>query len=160
VADAVERIDPAMRRRIDAHSVTTDRVVAGHDVYPVSVHVHGDRGRELTIADRISAYEAEARRWHARYGRPFWVAETSNLGLAVEEGERWLVELTAALDRLAGDGLPVRGICWYSRGDQFDWHTMLTKPIGEVTTVGLFDHERRARPVAGAFAALAAAHAG
>ena len=99
------------------------------------------------------------RRPHARYGRPFWVAETSNLGLRVEEGEQWLAELMAALERLAGDGLPVRGICWYSRGDQFDWHTMLTKPVGEVTTVGLFDQDRLARPVATAYAALAAAHA-
>ena len=33
---------------------------------------------------------------------------------------------------------------------------MLTRPVGEVTEVGLFDVDRRPRPVAAAFAALAA----
>jgi hypothetical protein len=54
------------------------RVVAGHDVYPVSVTVHGRRDGPLTIDERAGAYELEARAWFARYGRPFWVAETSN----------------------------------------------------------------------------------
>jgi hypothetical protein len=112
----------------------------------------------LTIADRVAAYEAEARRWHARYGRPFWVAETSTLGLDVGDAVAWLTTLTAALDRMRSDRLPVKGICWYSRGDQYDWHTMLTRPIKQVTRVGLFDDQRRARPVADAYAALARQH--
>jgi hypothetical protein len=53
-------------------------------------------------------------------------------------------------------GLPVRGVCWYSRGDQFDWDTALAEPVGTVTEVGLFDAARRPRPVAAAYAALAA----
>lgn len=151
-------IDPDVRSRIATIPAGTDRVVAGHDMYPVSVHVHGDRAEPLTIADRVAAYEAEARRWHERYGRPFWVAETSNLGLPVEDGIDWLHTLTAGLDRLRADGLPVRGVCWYSRGDQYDWDTMLTRPVGEVTRVGLFDDERRPRPVADAYAGLARRH--
>jgi hypothetical protein len=51
-------------------------------------------------------------------------------------------------------GLPVRGLCWYSRGDQYDWDTALSQPVGRVTEVGLFDAERRPRDVASAFAAL------
>src|SRR5690606_26009820 len=133
----------------------TERVVAGHDMYPVSVHVHGERAAPLTITDRVAAYEAEARRWHERYRRPFWVAETSNLSLPVDDGVEWLDSLVAALDRMRAAGLPVHGICWYSRGDQYDWHTMLTRPVGEVTQVGLFDDERRPRPVADAYGALA-----
>lgn len=158
VAAAVDLIPSAIRDRIAAHPITTDRVVAGHDMYPVSVHVHGDLGRELTIAERIDAYETEARRWYDRYGQAFWVAETSNLGLDVGEGERWLAGLIDALYRMIDDGLPARGICWYSRGDQYDWHTMLTRPVGEVTRVGLFDDARQARPVAAAYAEMAAKH--
>jgi hypothetical protein len=67
-----------------------------------------------------------------------------------------LEALVRSLDGLSGRGLPVRGICWYSRGDQFDWDTALTAPVGKVTEVGLFDVERRARPVAADYAALAA----
>jgi hypothetical protein len=148
-------IDAALLRRLEAVPIRTERVVAGHDLYPVSVQLHGSRDAPLTIAERVGAYVDEARRWHARYGRAFWVAETSNLGLPVDDGPRWLDALTGALDRLRDDGLPVRGICWYSRGDQFDWHTALTRPVGEVTEVGLFDAARRPRPVAAAYADLA-----
>ena len=45
----------------------------------------------------------------------------------------------------------MRGLCWYSRGDQFDWQTELVDPKGAVTEVGLFDVHRRARPVATTF---------
>ncbi len=135
-----------------------DRIVAGHDLYPVSVTAHGTRAeRPITIADRVGAYDAAARAWFERYDVPFWVAETSNLGLDVDEGSEWLGALVDGLDRLGADGLPVRGICWYSRGDQFDWDTALTEPVGRVTTVGLFDAQRRARPVADAYRRLAAA---
>jgi hypothetical protein len=154
VADVFDVVDAAILARISDLAGPAERVVAGHDVYPVSVVVHGTREEPLSIVERVAAYEREARAWHARYQRPFWVAETSNLGLAVDEGPRWLDELVGALDRLRADGLPVRGVCWYSRGDQVDWHTMLTRPIGEVTEVGLYDSSRR-RPVADAYAALA-----
>jgi hypothetical protein len=157
-AHAAELIDPAIRDRIAAIPVTSQRVVAGHDFYPVSVHVHGDPTRALTIDERVAAYDAEARRWHDRYARPFWVAETSNLGLDVGDGPAWLAALATALDRMRADGLPARGICWYSRGDQYDWDTMLAHPVGAVTRVGLFDDQRRARPVARDYADLARRH--
>ena len=89
---------------------------------------------------------------------PFWVSETSNLGLAVDQGSEWLAALTASLDTLAASGLPVRGICWYSRGDQYDWDTALMSPIGTVTEVGLFDAQRHPRPVAQHYATLARRH--
>ena len=149
--------DPVLQRIEDlAAAIPADRVVAGHDIYPVSVAVHGSRSeRPLTIDDRVEAYEHEARHWHERYQRPFWVSETSNLGLPVDDGPGWLDALVAGLDRLSASGLPVRGICWYSRGDQYDWDSALTTPVGRVTTVGLYDTERKARPVAAAYADLA-----
>ena len=133
-------------------------MVAGHDFYPISVgDFGGTPARAMTISERVAAYRDEATAWHQRYGLDFWVAETSNLGLAVDEQSAWLDGLVAGLDDLAAAGLPVRGVCWYSRGDQFDWQTALAVPVGAVTEVGLFDDERRPRPSATAFAALAAA---
>lgn len=155
VADVASVVPDATLSQIDALAGPTDRVIAGHDVYPVSFTLHGQRETPLSITERTEAYEAEARAWFQRYGRPFWVAETSNLGLEVEDGPRWLAELTGALDRLRSDKVPARGICWYSRGDQHDWQTMLTAPVGDVTEVGLFDVGRNARPVADDFADLA-----
>lgn len=155
VADVADRVDDGVLARIASLAGRQERVVAGHDMYPVGVSVHGRRDELLTVQERAAAYDREARRWHARYRRPFWVAETSNLGLPVGDGERWLDALVAVLDGMRADGLPARGVCWYSRGDQYDWHTMLTKPVGEVTEVGLFDAGRAPRPVAAAFARLA-----
>lgn len=153
---AYQQVDGALRARIDALALRdTRRVVAGHDFYPVSITVHGGDGSALTIPERVAVYEAEARAWHARYGVPFWVAETSNLGLDPADGEQWLDALVERLHAMRAEGLPARGICWYSRGDQYDWHTALTRPIGEVTEVGLYDAARRARPVAPALARLA-----
>lgn len=155
-------LDDALQARIAAlvPLVPRHRTVAGHDLYPVSVTAHGTRAdRPITIDERVAAYDEAARAWHERYGVPFWVAETSNLGLEVDEGPTWLAALVEGLDRLAADGLPVRGICWYSRGDQYDWDGALATPVGEVTTVGLFDTERRPRPVASAYGTLATGRA-
>ena len=99
---------------------------------------------------------AEIERWHDRYGQPFWIAETSNLTLPLDQQIPWLETFAAGLARLREQGRPARGLCWYSRGDQFDWQTALIEPVGAVTEVGLFDNDRRARPVAGRFAEHAA----
>ncbi len=161
VATAVhDVVDDAVLARIDGlvGVVPPDRIVAGHDMYPVSVNLHGTRAeRPLTIPERVAAYEATATEWWERYRVPFWVAETSNLGLRVAEGPEWLAALTGGLDRLAAAGLPVRGICWYSRGDQYDCDTGLVAPVGKVTKVGLFAADRTPRPVSEDYARLAAA---
>jgi hypothetical protein len=41
------------------------------------------------------------------------------------------------------------------RRDQFDWETGLAEPTGAITEVGLFDVDRRARPVAAQWRSLA-----
>lgn len=137
---------------------TSDAFIAGHDLYPVSVHAMGRPGDAvavLGITERVEEWEAFARRCHERYRLPIWVAETSNLGLDPREGPEWLDTLNAACERLRGDGVAVRGICWYSRGDQVDWDNALVPPVGQVTRVGLFDHRRRERPAAATFRRLA-----
>ncbi len=157
-ARLTEVVDPGVQERIAGlvGVVPPDRLIAGHDLYPVSVALYGTRAeRPLSILERTAAYEGAASEWYERYGVPFWVSETSNLGLPVEQGPEWLDAMTASLTTLAERGLPVRGICWYSRGDQYDWDTALTVPVGTVTQVGLFDADRNPRPVADAYAALA-----
>lgn len=157
-AALAERMDPRQLARIEALAVRDGHhVVAGHDVYPAALRRHGafdpDLPDPVTVA---AAYADEARRWYARYGLPHWVAETSNLGYPPEVQVAWLDAIVGVVDGLRRDGLPHHGICWYSRGDQFDWHTALTVPIGEITPVGLFTQAREARASAAAFARLAA----
>lgn len=157
VEDALDVIGDDVLSRIETLAVRDDHhVVTGHDVYPSGVMVHGGDGTPLREVHQLAAaYEKEARSWYERYGRPFWVAETSNLGLDVDAQGAWLTALVAVLDAMRSDGLPVHGVCWYSRGDQFDWQTMLAEPIGAVTEVGLFDRHRIPRPAAVAFHSLA-----
>ena len=64
VADVSEHVDEATLARIGELAGRIDRVVAGHDFYPVSVRVHGARTDPLTIPERIAAYEREATAWH------------------------------------------------------------------------------------------------
>ncbi len=159
VADFHEAVDEATLERLARLAIGTDHVVAGHDFYPVGVATFGGAPASgYTIAERVASYRVEAERWHRRYGAEFWVSETSNLGLPVADQTDWLDTLSTTLVGMRADGLPVRGICWYSRGDQYDWDTMLTVPVGTVTEVGLFDADRRPRPVADAFARLARRH--
>ena len=75
-------------------------------------------------------------------------------------GEAWflnVLSLSAAkatwtrqwhgLLRLRQDGVPVLGFTWYSLTDQLDWDTALREVAGRVNSVGLYDLERRVRPV-------------
>jgi beta-glucosidase len=153
LARYLDPVDAALLDRIRALAVT-DRVVAGLDFYPTSVFPLGGVPPEWSIRERVAFAVAEFQRWHDRYDIPFWVAETSNLSLGIDDQIPWLLALTDGLRGLRNGGLPVRGLCWYSRGDQFDWQTELVNPIGAVTEVGLFDVHRRPRPVAAKFAEL------
>lgn len=149
-------VDDEILDRI-ARLATTENTIAGHDFYPPSVIVMGPLpDGALTIADRVTAYEEAARLWYGRYGVDFWISETSNLGLPPEDGPEWIERLAEATTSLRADGVPVRGICWYSRGDQHDWDTALTRPVQKVTEVGLFDIDRNPRPARDMFAKLAA----
>ena len=141
---------------LGAAASATRRVVAGHDVYPSALRRYGATDLVLPDPTTVAAtYTDEARRWFERYGLDHWVAETSNWGYDPERQVEWLDALAHEVETLRSDGVPHHGICWYSRGDQFDWHTVLTVPIGEITPVGLFTQDRVARPSAAALGALA-----
>lgn len=143
--------------RIAKLTMNTD-LVAGLDIYPATIRTAA--GEEPTsIDEQIALALTEIRRWHKRYGQPFWIAETSNLSLPITDQVAWLDSFAVGLGQLRSEGLPARGLCWYSRGDQFDWQTALANPTGAVTEVGLFDTKRVARPVAHRFAELAGAGA-
>ncbi|HUO05794.1 MAG TPA: family 1 glycosylhydrolase [Candidatus Binataceae bacterium] len=147
-------VNDNVRRRIEGLA-TTAHTIAGHDFYPIGVIAVGESAHDWSIDRRIDAYESCARRWHQRYGVDFWVSETSNLSLSADRQEAWLSALAARLKKMRDDGLPVRGLCWYSRGDQYDWDSGLTNPVGQVTEVGLFTADRRPRPSAALMKRLA-----
>ena len=85
-----------------------------------------------------------------------WVRnDTAGVSIEVDGTAEALDAFARRLRAMRSRGLLVRGLCWYSRGDQFDWDTALSQPVGRLTEVGLFTQQRAARPVAQRFAALA-----
>jgi hypothetical protein len=78
--------------------------IAGHDFYPPGLVPVGGPAPDWSVDDRLDHYVAEARRWHARYRVPFWVAETSNLSLSVGARVPWLEGMAERLaHRFRGD---------------------------------------------------------
>lgn len=58
--------------------------------------------------------------------------------------------------RVRNDGVPIVGFTWYSLTDQVDWDSALREDKGRVNALGLFDLERRIRPVGKAYQTLIA----
>ena len=48
-------------------------------------------------------------------------------------------------------GIPVLGFTWYSLTDQMDWDVGLADERNVVNPIGLYDLDRRPRPVAAAY---------
>ncbi|MDQ6621791.1 MAG: glycoside hydrolase family 1 protein, partial [Pseudomonadota bacterium] len=49
------------------------------------------------------------------------------------------------------DGVPMVGFTWYSLTDQVDWDSALRADQGNVNPVGLYDLDRKIRPVGEAY---------
>jgi beta-glucosidase len=49
------------------------------------------------------------------------------------------------------EGLPVLGFTWYSLTDQMDWDIALHDERNMVNPIGLYDLDRKPRPVAAAY---------
>jgi hypothetical protein len=130
---------------------SADGAIVGHDYYAGNEHEVFAPGRSRPIA-RPEGYASLAREYHDRLGLPFMLAETNrDAGLAVA----WLASIWNDALTLRAEGLPIRGICWYSLTDQVDWDTSLARANGHINSFGLVDLNRELRPVGVAYGALA-----
>src|SRR5205085_4668867 len=73
-----------------------------------------------------------------------------------DEAVYWLWKEWANVLRVRNDGIPIVGFTWYSLTDQVDWDTALREDNGRVNALGLFDLDRRIRPVGLAYKRLIA----
>ena len=55
---------------------------------------------------------------------------------------------------MRNDGIPMVGFTWYSLTDQVDWDTALREDNGRVNPLGLYDLDRKIRPVGAAYKQL------
>ncbi len=120
------------------------RCVMGNDYYVTNEHlVHSDGS--ITPAGEIFGYYVITHQYFQRYRIPVMHTET-NIQDA-EAAPKWLRKEWANLLRLKEDGVPLFGFTWYSLTDQVDWDTALREDAGRVNPLGLYDLERKIRPV-------------
>ena len=120
-----------------------------HDVAPDGTAC--DAGETL-------GYAMIAQEYAQRYGLPLMHTETNlDQGPHGDEAREWLRCQWAHVRSLMRSGVPVAGFTWYSLTDQVDWHIELREARGIVNPRGLYDLDRRIRPVGTAYRDLIAA---
>ena len=116
----------------------------GTDYYLTCEHRVAGSGRLTTCRNGVG-YRELASQYHRRYGIPLFHCETNRVsGEAVE----WLDAQWSDVLALRNSGIPVRGFTWYSLTDQIDWQHALRVERNDLHPVGLYDLQRRPRPVA------------
>jgi beta-glucosidase/6-phospho-beta-glucosidase/beta-galactosidase len=127
--------------------------VMGNDYYVTNEHLVPADG-PVGPAGEIFGYYVITRQYYDRYKLPVMHTET-NLA-DVKRAPGWLWKEWANMIRLKEDGVPIIGFTWYSLTDQVDWDTALRENNGRVNPLGLYDLDRRIRPVGEAYRRLVA----
>ncbi len=71
-----------------------------------------------------------------------------------ENAPVWLWKQWMNVLQMREDGVPVLGFNWYSLIDQIDWDIELAEKKGTINACGLYDLDRKPRPVADAYKML------
>jgi len=141
--------------RDDYHFFLANRVkqhcVMGNDYYVSNEHrVFADGS--MTAAGEVFGYDGITWQYYDRYRLPVMHTETNLCqGAQGDEAVFWLWKEWANVLRVRNDGVPVVGFTWYSLTDQVDWDSALREKNGRVNALGLYDLDRRIRPVGEAY---------
>nr|WP_299595387.1 family 1 glycosylhydrolase [Sphingomonas bacterium] len=128
--------------------------IMGNDYYATNEHRVNSEGMTRASGE-IFGYSEITRQYHDRYRLPVMHTETNlNQGPLGTESVDWLWKEWANLLRVRNDGVPVVGFTWYSLTDQVDWDTALRVKNGNVNPLGLYDLDRKIRPVGRAYKKL------
>jgi len=125
--------------------------IMGNDYYGHNEKLLLPDGSMIYGEDVLGWYLVTLRYYH-RYYKPVMHTETSTP--FVDLNPRWLWKQWTNVLRMRRDGIPVLGFTWYSLSDQVDWDTQLAEKNGHVMPCGLYDMDRRPRPVAGEYQKL------
>jgi beta-glucosidase/6-phospho-beta-glucosidase/beta-galactosidase len=162
-------LEPVQREFVLANGMTTDECrffeahalrhhcILGSDYYMTNEHDVGPDGTTRDAGETLG-YAMIAREYAGRYGLPLMHTETNlDQGKNGDEAREWLRCQWAHVRGLMRSGVRVVGFTWYSLTDQVDWHIELRDACGIVNPRGLYDLERRIRPVGTAYRDLIAA---
>lgn len=125
--------------------------IMGNDYYITNEHrVLADGSSKA--AGEIFGYHVITSQYYKRYGLPVMHTETNlQQGPAGDEAVNWLWKEWANVLRVRNDGMPIMGFTWFSLVDQVDWDTGLRENNGRVNPLGLYDLDRKIRPVGEAY---------
>ena len=125
--------------------------VMGTDYYVSNEHLI-DADGSTSPSGEIFGYHVITQQYWQRYRLPVMHTETNmREGRDGDEPLKWLRKEWANVMRVREEGLPIVGFTWYSLTDQVDWNTALREPAGHVDRLGLYDLDRRIRPVGVAY---------
>lgn len=126
--------------------------VLGNDYYVTNEHLVTNEEGETAPSGEIFGYYVVTKQYFDRYSLPVMHTET-NLADA-EKAPDWLWKQWANVMRLKKDGVEVIGFTWYSLIDQVDWDTALREDNDRINPLGLYDLDRKIRPVGEAYKQL------
>ena len=125
--------------------------IMGCDYYGRNEKIIKPDGKTCSGEDVLGWYQI-VREYFERYKKPVMHTETNVFD--PELAGQWLWKQWANALRMRRDGVPVLGFTWYSLIDQVDWDSQLAQKKGTVNACGLYDLDRKPRPVARDFRAL------
>ena len=126
--------------------------IMGTDYYFPNEHSTPPGDEPISSSGEIFGYYVITKQHFDRYGMPAMHTET-NLA-EPERASSWLWKEWCCMKRLRDDGVPVLGFTWYSLTDQVDWDTQMRENNGHVNPLGLYDLDRKIRPVGEAYKLL------
>jgi beta-glucosidase/6-phospho-beta-glucosidase/beta-galactosidase len=138
-----------------ANSPLKRHCIMGNDYYWTNEHLVLEDG-STRASGEVFGYAVLTQQYHDRYGLPVMHTETNLRDDNEGDAERWLWKQWANVLRVRNDGVPVVGFTWYSLTDQVDWDSALREARGNVDKVGLYDLDRKIRPVGRAYQRLLA----
>jgi beta-glucosidase/6-phospho-beta-glucosidase/beta-galactosidase len=125
-----------------------ERCVLGIDYYEWNEKLINSEGRAEALGELFGWYVI-TKQYYDRYRRPLMHTETNCQD--AKEAPAWLWRQWHNVQLMRSSGIPVVGFTWYSLIDQVDWNIGLSRSLGNVNPVGLFDLNREPRPVAQAY---------
>jgi beta-glucosidase/6-phospho-beta-glucosidase/beta-galactosidase len=124
------------------------RCVMGNDYYAANERILQHDGSIAEVGEILGWYLV-TREYYDRYRKPVMHTETNPRGKCDEV--HWLWKQWQNLLCMRAQGIPVLGFTWYSLTDQVDWDTELRETAGRVNPWGLYDLDRKIRPVGEAY---------
>ena len=125
--------------------------IMGCDYYGRNEKIIKPDGGVCAAEDVLGWYEI-VQEYFDRYRKPVMHTETNVFD--PDTAGQWLWKQWANALRMRHAGVPMLGFTWYSLIDQLDWDVQLAEKRGQVNACGLYDLQRRPRPVAEEFRAL------